>query len=128
MNFASGYGISTSGSWYNLHVFVQNTFVVDGVHTPRSAIAASTTGQVNVTVPDSAVHYLTAFCPSTRDGAPHAFNVTLQANGQSRTYSVNEELAQNHIFQFAFTGNATLTVTRLGDSQEDAELQAIFLD
>jgi hypothetical protein len=47
-------------------------------------------------------------------------------NGASASYSVNESYGLSHVFQFLFSGDATLWADATGGAQ--ANVQALFLD
>ncbi|MFN2509275.1 MAG: hypothetical protein ABR589_10950, partial [Chthoniobacterales bacterium] len=135
VNLSPGFSVERAGDWAHVENSVINTFVIDGQQGEDSALSASPTGIVNIRVPpnDTTVRHLTVFSTTNRDNAAHKNTITLTPAGASTPkaqYTVDEPEngLQNHIFQFQFTGDVTLTFERTGPSPRDAQLQAILLD
>jgi|GEM_PF-713942 len=132
----AGYQINLGSSgWVTWPLAAHFRFDVDGVQGSLSAVHANTTGDVSITVPtgDSSVHYLTVFCPALNDPdlANHKFTLTLASQSvpapPPAVYSNNGLGNYNRIYQFEFTGNVTLTISRLAPDFRMG-LQAIFVD
>lgn len=141
VNLAPGFTVTKGANWQQRGSFMANRFTVDGKRGQDAAmyVAPASMATIAITPSDAGVHYLTVFCPSATDNAPHTFTVSLSPVGQSSpaaTYTVDDAAVEgdNHIFQFEFKGNVTLTVNSLAKNPgTDANtvlgsLQAIFLD
>ncbi|MDQ6913231.1 MAG: hypothetical protein M3128_10200 [Verrucomicrobiota bacterium] len=135
INLAPGFSANKGGNWSQVTTGIINNFIIDGVQGEDAGLYANPTATISVSVPanDFSVHYLTIFSPTTRDNAAHNNAVTITPAGSSTpaaTYTVNEPVTglQNHIYQFEFIGNVTLTFQKFTTSPGDAELQAVFLD
>lgn len=116
-----------AATWRNDN-YVKFKFKVDDTLGSDYSLYSNPAGRINITVSDNNWHYVTAFCPA-RFADARRFKVLLTPQGQTApasTYTVSEDLGKNHIVQFRFKGNVTLTV----DSQNGTvgTLQAIFLD
>ena len=119
--------VTKGGGWRNDN-YVKILFKVDNVTGSDYSLYSNPAGSINITVSDNNWHYLTAVCPVRFDEA-RTNKVTLTPQGQASpaaTYYINEKPGKNHIIQFRFRGNVTLTV----DNQQGVggTLQAIFLD
>ncbi len=97
---------------------MMNRFTIDGKVGEDASLEAGpgVTGTVDIAVSDTAMHYLIVFCPTLADGSAHVSRVDLRPQGLSSptaSFSVNDPTrgGDNHIFQFVFTGNVTLSIT-----------------
>jgi hypothetical protein len=141
---AAGIAVNTvSGSpWLNDPQYVKNQFLgwktlsggqviwVVG-HDSAIDLPSNSTGSVNINVSDNLIHYLTVVSPAyfarRRD-----FTIGIAPQGQgsspASSYTVNEPdgLGDNHVFQFIFKGNITLSITNRADT--GACLQGLFFD
>ena len=119
--------VTKGGGWRNDN-YVKVIFNVDNVAGSDYSLYSNPAGSISITVSDTNWHYLTAVCPVRFDFARNN-KVTLTPQGQAApaaTYYISEDPGKNHIIQFRFKGNVTLTV----DNQQGTggTLQAIFLD
>jgi hypothetical protein len=133
----SPFSVTPPSGWYNQAHIVGNEFLIDGLPGVDTWINLSglnlhnnQTGSINISVSDNATHYLTVFCPSVATGQ-RVFTIKLTRTSQGTptdSYTVNENIGygQNHIFQFAFSGNVTLSIDNIAD--QGAALQALFFD
>lgn len=136
-NLAAGISVTKGGNWQNQANGMMNRFTIDGKLGEDGALFVdpAVTGTVDIGVSDTNTHYVTVFCPTLADGNPHAFTVQLKPRDSSSpvaTYTVNDlyRSGDNHIFQFEFKGNVTLSVTNIGLNSNTVtnSLQAIFID
>ncbi len=127
VNVRAPFTVSKGNGWRNDN-YAKYLFKVDDVAGSDYSLYSNTAGSINVTVSDNNWHYLTAFCP-VRFADARSCKVTLTPQGQpapAATYYINENPGKNHVIQFRFKGNVTLTV----DNQNGTggTLQALFLD
>ncbi|MBJ6144315.1 malectin domain-containing carbohydrate-binding protein [Hymenobacter sp. BT559] len=117
---------STTG-WRNDN-YVKLTFKVDGVAGSDYSLYSNPAGRLDITVNDNNWHYLTAFCPVRFDEARDC-RVVLTPKGKTSpaaTYIIKEDLGKNHIIQFRFKGDVSLTIDN--KNGQGGTVQAIFLD
>lgn len=127
-NLPSNTTITKSSSGWRNDNYVKLTFKVDGVAGSDYSLYSNPAGRLDITVSDNNWHYLTAFCPVRFDEA-RDFRVVLTPKGQTSpaaTYIIKEDLGKNHIIQFRFKGNVSLTVDN--KSGQGGTIQALFLD
>jgi hypothetical protein len=118
----------TKGSGWRNDNYVKVLFKVDNVAGSDYSLYSNSVGTINITVSDNNWHYLTAFSPARfADNRTCKFTLTPQGqNAPAATYYINDSPGKNHILQFRFKGNVTLTVdSKNGDV---GTLQALFLD
>ena len=130
------------GPWINDPQYVKNQFAgstflpnqggVDILgHDAAIDLPANSTGSVNIScgAGDDILHHLTVVSPAYFD-RPRDFTIGIAPQGQSpspaSSYTVNESVGDNHVFQFIFRGQITLSITNRADT--GACLQAIFID
>jgi hypothetical protein len=127
-NLPSNTTVTKVGTGWQNDNYVKFVFKVDGVTGSDYSLYSKPAGRVDITVNDTNWHYLTAFCPVRFDEA-RSCRVTLTPKGQTSpaaTYIIKEGLGKNHILQFRFKGNVTLTIDNQGG--QGGTLQALFLD
>lgn len=128
INLPSGTTITKSSTGWRNDNYVKFIFKVDGSVGSDYSLYSNSAGRVDVTVIDNNWHYLTAFCPVRFDEA-RSCRVTLTPKGQTSpaaTYIIKESLGKNHIVQFRFKGNVSLSIDNQGG--QGGTLQALFLD
>jgi hypothetical protein len=117
---------STTG-WRNDN-YVKLTFKVDGAAGSDYSLYSNPSGRLDISVNDDNWHYLTAFCPVRFDEARDC-RLILTPKGKTSpaaTYIIKEALGKNHIVQFRFKGDVSLTMNNQGG--QGGTIQAIFLD
>ena len=127
-NLPSNTTVTKSSSGWRNDNYIKLTFKVDGVAGSDYSLYSNPTGRLDITVNDNNWHYLTAFCPVRFDEARDC-RVVLTPKGQTSpaaTYIIKEDLGKNHIIQFRFKGNVSLTIDNKGG--QGGTIQAIFLD
>jgi hypothetical protein len=131
------------GPWINDPQYVQNRFQGETTlpgrgwvtilgHDAAIDLPANSTGSLNIISTDTTyepIHHLTVISPAYFD-RPRDFTIGIAPQGQSPTaassYTVNESVGDNHVFQFIFRGNITLSITNRLDT--GACLQGLFID
>ena len=127
-NLPSGTTVAKSSTGWRNDNYIKFVFKVDGAVGSDYSLYSNPAGRIDVTVNDTNWHYLTAFCPVRFDEA-RSCRVTLTPKGQTSpaaTYVIKESLGKNHIVQFRFKGNVSLSIDNQGG--QGGTLQAIFLD
>lgn len=130
------------GPWINDPQYVKNQFVGTTIlpnqggvwilgHDAAIDLPANSTGSVNIScgAGNDILHHLTVVSPPYFD-RPRDFTIGIAPQGLSpspaSSYTVNESVGDNHVFQFIFRGQITLSITNRADT--GACLQAIFID
>lgn len=125
-----------TSDWYNENGYASSSFIIDG----NTGVGGNsclnlrdgTSGLVNITVSDTAVHYLTVFSPDVNN-SQRGCTVALTPLGQTTplaSFPINDLYGVSHVIQFVFTGSVTLKVSNVtGPSgSEGGALQALFFD
>lgn len=125
--------VAVGSGWYNQAHYASSRCLIDNVLGVDSSLNlhSSVSGSIDIHVNDTAIHYLSVFCPTVH-ASKHDFVIKLTPLGQSSpvaSYSTIESFqeGQNHVFQFVFVGNVTLTLVN-GNVDEGACLQSLFFD
>lgn len=135
-NLLAPFNVAVGSGWYNQARFASSRCVIDGMLGADSSLNlhSNTSGFIDIHVTDTDLHYLTVFCPTVNAGFAGGSNFTIKLTPLGQTspaasYPIHEARleAQNHIFQFVFTGSVTLTIVN-GNADEDGCLQALFFD
>jgi hypothetical protein len=126
--------VTLSETWYNEKRGMSSRFTIDGRSGLDSAIAVrpNATASLTINVSDTQVHHLTVVSPD-RYSDLRDFTIKLTGqNSHKAFYTVNEarKAGKTHVFQFEFTGNATLSITNNDTPAHDsiAAVQALFFD
>ena len=135
VNLKSGFTVTKGSGWavQSNVIGVDNRFDVDGSPGTKKAIYPNPSASIAVNVGnDTAVHYLTVFCPPfSSDGRSFTLSLTPTGGGSSVTYTASEVSGQPTyllVYQFEFTGNVTLTATNSSGTASDDLIQGVFLD
>jgi hypothetical protein len=89
--------------------------------------ASNALASLNILVSDTNFHFLTVVSPAQYNN-PRQFSLQLTStNGASAVYNVNESIGYSHVFQYLFSGNATLYADA-GEGGTNAIVQSVFLD
>lgn len=128
--------VGAGSQWINDWQYVQNKFAIDGKTGTNSAIdlPKNSSGSINISASDGQTHYVTVVSPAL-GARQRAFTIKITPAGQGSPvafYTVDdpENFGDNHVFQFVFKGNITLSINN-GDVPTDnggACLQALFFD
>lgn len=134
-NLLSPFSATVGSGWFNQSRFVSNRFTIDGVVGADCALNLHNgfSGVINISVSDTATHYLTVFCPPVF-ADQRQFTIKIKPVGQNSpvaSYTVDEPQGsgENHILQFVFSGNITLSIENVSGFYGNAGcLQAILFD
>ena len=135
-NLLAPFSVTVESGWYNQAHRASSRCLIDGVLGSDSSLNlhSNISGSIDINVSDTAMHYLSVFCPTVDAGyaGGSSFTIKLTPLGQTSpaaSYPVHEARleAQNHVFQFVFIGSVTLTIVN-ENADEGACLQALFLD
>jgi hypothetical protein len=131
-NVLTPFSVTVGSGWYNQAYYAGSRFLVDSSLGKDSSLNlhSNISGSINISVSDTATHYLTVFCPDLL-ASKRAFTIKMTPLGQSSPVAsfpvVNESYGENHIFQFVFVGSVTLSIDN-GNADGGACLQALFFD
>jgi hypothetical protein len=128
INLPSTTTITKSSIGWSNDNYTKLIFKIDGVVGSDYSLYSSPVGRIDITVNDTNWHYVTAFCP-VRFADARSCSVILTPKGKTSpaaTYVIKEDVGKNHIIQFRFKGDVSLTIDNQGG--QGGTLQALFLD
>jgi len=128
VNIPSGFTVTIGSGWQQMDNLGRQ-FSVDGVMeqaNPVYGLNANPTGALTITPADGSFHFVTVYSPA-KFTDPRQYTMTLTStNGDSASYSVNDQPGYSHAFQFLFKGQVNLSVS--GSANGLGTVSALFFD